>query len=61
MLITLMRTFYGYNILDIILIALGLSAVISTSIIFDSTWYVILQCVLCLLTVFTQAKGKVIT
>lgn len=56
-----MKTWRGYNILDLILILLGVGSVAVTAIIFKSGWLILCQSILCLLTVFTQAKGKVIT
>lgn len=55
------KTWKGYNILDLLLVLIGVIAVVATSIVFKSSWLVIIQSVLCLLTVFTQAKGKIIT
>ena len=52
---------HGYNILDLILITIGILTVSITSAIFHTQWFVILNTVLGLLCVFTQAKGKVST
>lgn len=51
----------GYNLLDLILISVGIITITITSIIFGSKWYVIVSTLLGLLCVFTQAKGKVAT
>lgn len=56
-----MKEWKGYNILDLILIVTGFFTVLTTSIIFKSPWYIILNSILGLLCVFTQAKGKIIT
>lgn len=56
-----MKTWKGYNILDLILISLGVIVVTISGIIFDSKWYIILSTLLGLLCVFTQAKGKIAT
>ena len=50
-----LREWNGYNIIDAILVLIGIITVTVTSILFSSPWYIILNCV------FTQAKGKVIT
>lgn len=55
------KSVWGYNFLDLILVLVGLISVITTSIIFGSSWLIIVNSVLGILTVFTQAKGKVIT
>ena len=56
-----MKNWKGYNILDLILILVGVITVTTTSIIFHSQWYIILNTILGLLCVFTQAKGKIAT
>lgn len=56
-----LKTYKGYNIIEIVLIILGLVSVLVSSLIFKSDWIIILHTVLCLLTVFTQAKAKLIT
>ena len=56
-----MKTWKGYNILDLVLILLGLVTVITTGIIFSSKWYIIISTTMGLLCVFTQAKGKIAT
>ena len=56
-----MKTWKGYNIVDLILISSGIIVVTISGILFGSKWYIILSTLLGLLCVFTQAKGKVIT
>lgn len=56
-----MKTWKGYNILDLILILTGIIVVTITGILFGSPWYIIVSTVLGLLCVFTQAKGKIST
>ncbi len=56
-----LKTWKGYNLLDLILISLGLITVITTGILFQSKWYIIVSTTLGLLCVFTQAKGKIAT
>ena len=56
-----MKTWKGYNILDLILILSGLVTVIVSGVLFGSPWYIILSTILGLLCVFTQAKGKIAT
>lgn len=56
-----MKTWKGYNILDLILILTGIIVVTITGIVFGSAWYIILSTLLGLLCVFTQAKGKIST
>lgn len=56
-----MKTWKGYNIWDLILILFGNITILIVSVIFKSNWLVIVQSIFCLLTVFTQAKGKIIT
>ena len=56
-----MKTWKGYNLLDLLLILIGIITLTITSIIFHSQWYIILNTILGLLCVFTQAKGKIIT
>jgi len=56
-----LKTWKGYNIIDLVLISLGLITVITTGILFSSKWYIILSTTLGLLCVFTQAKGKIAT
>lgn len=56
-----MKSWKGYNILDLILILTGIITITVTSIVFHSQWYIILNTILGLLCVFTQAKGKIAT
>ena len=56
-----MKTWKGYNILDLILILTGIIVVTITGILFGSPWYIIVSTLLGLLCVFTQAKGKIST
>lgn len=55
------KNWNGYNLLDLFLILIGIITVTSTSIIFKSPWYIIVNTLLGLLCVFTQAKGKIAT
>lgn len=56
-----MKTWKGYNILDLFLISLGIISVTIAGILFGSKWYVIVSSLLGVLCVFTQAKGKIST
>lgn len=56
-----MKTWKGYNILDLILILTGMVVVTISGILFGSKWYIIVSTLLGLLCVFTQAKGKIST
>ena len=49
-----------YGFLDIMLILSGVLVVTISGVLYNSKWYVILNTILCLLCVFTQAKGKII-
>ena len=51
----------GYGLLDLFLIGTGIVTVTTLSIVFKSPWYVLVNALLALLCVFTQAKGKVST
>lgn len=55
------KEWHGYNFLDLILLGCGLIAAIIVSIVFHSQWFVVINTILGTLSVFTQAKGKVIT
>ncbi len=55
------KSIFGYNLLDIILLGTGLITITTVSIIFGSPWYILVNTILGLLCVFTQAKGKVST
>lgn len=56
-----MKTWKGYNIVDLALISIGAGSVIISGLVFNSKWYIILSTILGLLCVFTQAKGKIST
>ena len=56
-----MKTWKGYNLVDLILIGLGITIVTISGILFNSKWYIIISTLLGLLCVFTQAKGKIAT
>ncbi|MBO5345028.1 MAG: nicotinamide mononucleotide transporter [Clostridia bacterium] len=51
----------GYGLLDLFLIGTGVVTITVLSILFKSPWYVLVNALLALLCVFTQAKGKVST
>ena len=51
----------GYGLLDLFLIGTGIVTITILSIVFKSPWYVLVNALLALLCVFTQAKGKVST
>ncbi len=53
--------FLGYNLIDLILLGTGLVTITTISIIFKSPWYILINTILGLFCVFTQAKGKVST
>lgn len=55
------KEWHGYNLLDLFLITIGIVTITITSVLFHSQWYIILNTILGLLCVFTQAKGKVAT
>ena len=56
-----MKNWKGYTVLDLVLISIGVITMSVTSIIFNSQWYIILNTLLGLMCVLSQAKGKVIT
>lgn len=56
-----MKTWKGYNILDLILLLTGIIVVSLSGLFFYSEWYVFICTIVGLICVFTQAKGKVIT
>ena len=56
-----LKTWKGYNLLDLCLILVGLITVTTVGVIFHSKWYVFVSTILGLLCVFTQAKGKIAT
>lgn len=55
------KTWRGYNILDLCLISIGIISVTISGVLFQSKWYVIISSLLGVLCVFTQAKGKIAT
>ena len=56
-----MKTWKGYNLIDLILLISGIVAVTVSGILFGSKWYILVNTIMGLLCVFTQAKGKVLT
>lgn len=56
-----MKTWKGYNLLDLILLLSGIIVVSISGLLFGSKWYIIASTLLGLLCVFTQAKGKIAT
>ena len=56
-----MKNWRGYNLLDLLLIGLGVIVVTISGILFGSKWYIIVNTLLGLFCVFTQAKGKIAT
>lgn len=56
-----LKTWRGYNVVDLVLILMGIIAVTVTGILFKLSWFVIVNTFLGLLCVFTQAKGKIST
>ena len=56
-----MKTWKGYNLLDLILIGTGVIVITVSGILFGSKWYIIVNTLLGLFCVFTQAKGKIVT
>jgi nicotinamide mononucleotide transporter len=56
-----MKTWKGYNLLDLILISSGVCVVFVSGILFGSKWYILISTMLGLFYVFTQAKGKIAT
>ena len=56
-----MKNWRGYNIVDLILIMVGIITVTVSGILFGSKWYIFVSTILGLLCVFTQAKGKIST
>ncbi|MBO7218401.1 MAG: nicotinamide mononucleotide transporter [Clostridia bacterium] len=56
-----MKNWRGYTLLDAILLFSGIISVTIAGAIFKSQWYVIVQSILIILCVFTQAKGKIST
>lgn len=56
-----MKTWKGYNILDLIFILTGIIVVTITGILFGSPWYIIVSTLLGLFCIFTQVKDKIST
>lgn len=56
-----LKTWKGYNIIDVVLLGAGLITIITTSIIFKSNWLIIVNSLLGICCVFMQAKGKIAT
>ena len=56
-----MKIWKDYTLVDLILILSGMIVLTLTGLIFSSPWYIIVNTLLGLLCVFTQAKGKVAT
>ena len=52
---------FGYNLLEIIMLILGLCSLAVSAIVCNSPWYIWVNTTLALLCVFTQAKGQIIT
>lgn len=56
-----LKTWRGYNLLDLLLLLSGVIAVTVTGILFNSKWFIIVNTLVGLMCVFTQAKGKIIS
>ncbi len=56
-----MKTWKGYSVLDLVLLLLGVCSVVVVSFFIGFKWYVLIQSLLFIFMVFTQAKGKIIT
>lgn len=56
-----MKTWKGYNLLDLFLVLSGVIVLVVSGILLGSEWYIIINTILGILCVFTQAKGKVST
>ena len=56
-----LKSWKGYNIIDLILIVSGIVVVSVSGLLFHSKWFIIVNTLLALLCVFTQAKGKIAT
>lgn len=56
-----LKSWKGYNLIDLILLGSGVITILVTSILFKSNWLIIVNSLLGILCVFTQAKGKVAT
>lgn len=56
-----MKQWKGYSMLDLILLLAGVLSIVIATIVFNATWYLMLNSIFAILCVFTQAKGKIIT
>jgi nicotinamide mononucleotide transporter len=56
-----MKNWRGYTLLDLFFILIATISVVVSGLIFNSKWYVIIQSILIIFCVFTQAKGKLAT
>ena len=56
-----MKTWKGYNLVDLFLIVSGMIVVSISGIVCNSSWYIIINTLFGLLYVFAQAKGKIST
>lgn len=56
-----LKTWKGYNIIDLLLLGGGIIIIITTSIVFRSNWLTIVNSLLGICCVFMQAKGKIAT
>ncbi len=56
-----LKTWKGYNLIDLFLLGGGLITILITSIIFKSNWLIIINSLLGICCVFMQAKGKIAT
>ena len=56
-----MKTWKGYTLIDLALITSGMFIVTLSGIVFNSSWYIIINTLFGLLYVFAQAKGKIST
>lgn len=56
-----MKSWKGYTIFDLLLILTGVITISIISFVYDSPWYIIVNTLLGLFCVFTQAKGKILT
>lgn len=51
----------GYSLFDVMLLIFGLVISVIVGLYFNAQWFIIVNTILALLCVFTQAKGKIIT
>lgn len=56
-----LKTWKGYTIVDLLLLLAGMVGVTVSAIIFHSPWFILVNALLGVLCVFTQAKGKIAT